>query len=125
MALQESFNDYFIFPQMRIASLEKNNTIKYNSNFLKSICLFSTNKDIFFIGDEVTVLYNAIILISINNIKKDTIFDMIIITKINNLPYSNYHIKLSTEVEYDVFNVQYITLEYESINIKSKNIRQC
>ena len=116
-----NWEDNFIFPNIEITSI-KNNSITYSLNNDKYINLFSTISPIIALNISTTVLYNAKILISTDTIKKNTNFDCVIITRIdNNSENSNYFIKLTQEREFDTFYVDYIELIWDNNYINSSN----
>ena len=116
-----NWEDNFIFPNIEITSI-KNNSITYSLNNDKFINLFSTVSPIIALNISTTVLYNAKILISTDTIKKNTKFDCVIITRIdNNSENSNYFIKLTQETEFDSFYVHYIELIWDNNYINSSN----
>ena len=115
------WEDNFIFPNIEITSI-KNNSITYSLNNDKFLNLFSTVSPIIALNISTTVLYNAKILISTDTIKKNTKFDCVIITRIdNNSENSNYFIKLTQEREFDTFYVDYIELIWDNNYINSSN----
>lgn len=116
-----NWEDHFIFPNIEITSI-KNNSITYSLNNDKFLNLFSTVSPIIALNISTTVLYNAKILISTDTIKKNTKFDCVIITRIdNNSENSNYFIKLTQEREFDSFYVDYIELIWDNNYINSSN----
>jgi hypothetical protein len=126
LSFQEKWTEHFMFPEMNIISIKPNNSIIYNYDKNKSFTLFSTINEINFVCNYVTVLYNVKILETINDIKKGTEYDIVIITKIDNLIMNNdYHIKLMKETTFDTFNVDYISIVYKFSNstIKCENMK--
>jgi hypothetical protein len=104
------WSDNFILPNIKISSIEENNTIYYSPNNNEFIYLFSTISPIEIVDENITILYNAKILVTVNSIKKNTNFDIVIITKIDNqTENSSYLIKLKREIEFDTFQIDYIT----------------
>lgn len=115
---QNTWADVFEFPNIKIISTESNNTINYIYDPSQNLSLFSTISPMYIDGDKQTTLYNATLLIDINEIKAGTQFDIIVILKLSKSNRSDYHIKLAQEVKTDEFKLTYCTLIYNNTYIK-------